>query len=148
MISNEQNRLGRPLPINTLLILNHLKDSPRSDVHQISEALNLQESKVKTVLEKSIENGLVEAYGNGRSRSYMLSSDAYTQKNDMINYVRHADIDETRYLELILNLAKNNEFISRADVVQLLRVNENRAYNLLKKLVYKYINTRPLVVRL
>jgi len=134
MISNEQNRLGRPLPINTLLILNHLKDSPRSDVHQISEALNLQESKVKTVLEKSIENGLVEAYGNGRSRSYMLSSDAYTQKNDMINYVRHADIDETRYLELILNLAKNNEFISRADVVQLLRVNENRAYNLLKKL--------------
>jgi len=134
MISNEQNRLGRPLPINTLLILHHLKDSPRSDVHQISEALNLQESKVKTVLEKSIENGLVEAYGNGRSRSYMLSSDAYTQKNDMINYVRHADIDETRYLELILNLAKNNEFISRADVVQLLRVNENRAYNLLKKL--------------
>ena len=44
MVSNEQNRLGRPLPINTLLILNYLKDAPRSDIHQISEALNIQET--------------------------------------------------------------------------------------------------------
>ena len=52
-----------------------------------------------------------------------------------IGYVRQVDIDETRYLELIKNLAQNNEFISRADVVQLLHVNENKAYWLLHKLV-------------
>ena len=33
------------------------------------------------------------------------------------------------------NLAQSNEFILRADVVQLLHVNENRAYWLLRKLV-------------
>lgn len=32
-------------------------------------------------------------------------------------------------------MAKTNEFIARADVVQLLHVDENKAYKLLKKLV-------------
>lgn len=137
MVSNEQNRLGRPLPINTLLILNYLKDAPRSDIHQISEALNIQETIAKTVLEKSIDTGIVEAYGSGRGRSYILSKRVYKEKGgaNNIGYVRQVDIDETRHLELIKNLAQNNEFISRADVVQLLHVNENRAYWLLKKLV-------------
>lgn len=134
MISNEQIRLGRPLPINTLLILNHLKDAPRSDVRQIAEALNLPEAVVKTVLEKSMENGLVEAYGSGRSRNYLLAQSVYGDKREKIGYVRQADIDETRHTELILNLAKKNEFISRADVVELLHVNERRASYLLKKL--------------
>jgi len=137
LVSEEQNRLGRPLPINTLLILNYLKDAPRSDIHQIAEALNLTETMIKTVLEKSIATGLVEAYGSGRGRSYLLSKHAYKEMNSTgnIGYVRQIDIDETRYLELIKNLAKNNDFISRADVVQLLHVNENKAYYLLKTLV-------------
>ena len=49
--------------------------------------------------------------------------------------MRQVDIDETRYPELIINLAKTNEFISRADVVQLLHVDNNKAYRLLKSLV-------------
>ena len=48
--------------------------------------------------------------------------------------MRQVDIDETRYPELIINLAKTNEFISRADVVQLLHVDNNKAYRLLKSL--------------
>lgn len=135
LISDEQSRLGRPLPINTLLILNYLKDAPRSDVHQIAETLNLSEAIVKTVLEKSIETGLVEAYGGGRGRSYILSQKVYSDKNQNIRYVRQVDIDETRHLELIISLAKKNEYISRADVVQLLHVKDSRAYYLLKKLV-------------
>ena len=137
MVSKEQKRLGRPLPINTLLVLNYLKDAPRSDNHQISEALNLQEAVVKTVLEKAIESGLVEAYGSGRGRNYILSKRVYQEAygNNNIGYVRQTDIDETRYLELIQNLAENNEYISRSDVVQLLHINENKAYSLLKKLV-------------
>ncbi len=49
--------------------------------------------------------------------------------------MRQADIDETRYLELIHSLAKKNEFVARADVVELLHVSEDKAYQLLRKLV-------------
>lgn len=135
LISDEQNRLGRPLPLNTLLVLNHLKDAPHSDIHQISKALNLTNPLVKVVLEKAVESGLLEAFGSGRSRNYILSSKLYTDKEKNIGYVRQADIDETRHLELILNLARKNEYIARADVVQLMHESSNRAYYLLKKLV-------------
>lgn len=135
MISDEQNRLGRPLPLNTLLVLNKLKDIPRSDIHQIAEAVNLSEAAVKVVLDRSIESGLVEAFGAGRGRTYMLSHKLYSNKGRASGYVRQADIDEARYPELIIRLAKNNEFISNTDVVQLLHVSAAQAYRLLKRLV-------------
>lgn len=135
IIANEQNRLGRSLPINTLLVLNMLKEIPRSDVKQLAEAVNLPEVIVKTVLDKVLESGIVEAYGAGRGRNYMLAHKLYQASEKNIGYVRQRDIDEARYPELIVNMAKSNEFISRADVMNLLHVNAPKAYTLLKALV-------------
>ena len=117
------------------MVLNKLKDIPRSDIHQIAEAINLSEATVKVILDKSIESGLVEAFGAGRGRTYMLSHKLYSNKGRASGYVRQADIDEARYPELIVRLAKNNEFISNADIVQLLHVSNSQAYRLLKRLV-------------
>ena len=135
LVSDEQNRLGRPLPVNTLLVLNALKEYPKSDVHQIAVASKLPEAVVKTIVQKSIEGGLIEAYGSGRGRSYMLSRQVYNEKQKTVGYVRQKDIDEIRYPELILDLARNNPFIARADVVRLLHIQDNKAYRLLRKLV-------------
>ncbi len=134
LIANEQSRLGRPLPINTLLVLNALKDMPRSDVKQLSSALRLSETMVKTILDKAIDHGLVEAFGGGRGRNYAIAHQLYYDKKNT-GYVLQKDIDQTRYLELITTLAQSNEFISRADIVNLLHVTDAQAYALLKKLV-------------
>ena len=135
MISNEQNRTGRPLPINTLLVLNALKDAPRATVEELAIVVNLTENIVKIILEKSVENGLVEAFGNGKGRGYILSRSVYSDDSQRMGYVLQKDIDKTRHLELIQSLARENEFISKSDVVQLLHVSEDRAYYLIKKLV-------------
>ena len=78
---------------------------------------------------------MVDSFGNGKNRTYILSPKVYKTQAGKIGYVRQVDIDETRYPELIINLAKNTDFLSRADVVQLLHVSPSKAYNLLKKLV-------------
>ena len=135
LVSNEQNRLGRPLSLNTLLVLNMLKDMPRSKVKELAAATNLSEIATKAILDTSIECGIVDIYGSGRNRTYILSPKVYSTKSKKIGYVRQVDIDETRYPELIINMAKTNDYISRADVVQLLHVDENKAYRLLKGLV-------------
>lgn len=135
LVSSEQNRLGRPLSLNTLLVLNVLKDMPRSNLTDLAEAVNLSEIATKAILDTSVECGIVDIYGSGRNRTYILSPKVYSTKSKRIGYVRQVDIDETRYPELIINLAKTNEFISRADVVQLLHVDNNKAYRLLKSLV-------------
>ena len=135
LVSNEQNRLGRPLSLNTLLVLNTLKDLPKSTVGQLAEVINITETTTKGILDASISAGLVEAFGNGKNRTYILSPKVYKTQTGKIGYVRQVDIDETRYPELIINLAKNTDYLSRADVVQLLHVSPSKAYTLLKKLV-------------
>ena len=135
LVSNEQNKLGRPLSLNTLMVLNALKDLPKSTIDQIASSVNLSEIATKNILDSAIESGIVYIYGSGRNRTYILSPKVYSTKSQKIGYVRQVDIDETRYPELIVNMAKSNEYIARADVVQLLHVDENKAYRLLKSLV-------------
>ncbi len=77
----------------------------------------------------SVENLLI-AEPHGRKRTYILSAKVYSTKDGKIGYVRQDDIDESRYPELIVNMAKASEFIARADVVKLLHVDENKAYNM------------------
>ena len=163
LVSNEQNRLGRPLSLNSLLVLNALKDLPKSTVSQIAEAINISEIAIKAILDNYIGAGIVEGFGNGKNKTYILSPKVYRTQAAKIGYVRQIDIDETRYPELIINLAKNTDFLSRADVVQLLHVSPSKAYNLLKKLVeqgtlervnkghyskYRYVGTlKPKILR-
>lgn len=135
IVSDEQNRLGRPLPLNTLLVLNMLRDMPRVTSAQLAEVLNLSDIAVRNIIDKSIESGIVEAYGSGRGRNYILSKKLYKDKEKSMGYVRQVDIDETRYNELIMKLAKKSEFISKNDVMELLHLNKDQAYRVLKKLV-------------
>ena len=134
LVSEEQLRIGRMMPINTLLVLNLLRDMPRSTAHQIAESLHLSETVVKTVLDKAIDSNLVEGYGSGRGRNYMLAHRAYS-KDSKTRYIRQKNIEEARYHELVLNLAKQEKFITNSDVVELLHITSPHAYRLLKSLV-------------
>lgn len=132
LVSEEQKRLGAPLPLNSLLVLNVLKSSHRMSLAEISEECVIPESKLKSTLDRLTESGLIDAIGSGRGRAYVLSAKAY---KDPIQYVRQTDIDVLRYKELILKLARQKEYITRKDVVELLHVSPPQAYRLLKKLV-------------
>ena len=44
-----------------------------------------------------------------------------------MGYVRQKDIDDARYPELIVNMAKHSEFVARADVMSLLHVSSSKA---------------------
>jgi len=90
---------------------------------------------LRGIIDHAIESGVVDGFGSGRGRTYMLSPDVYKTKSARIGYVRQADINEARYTELVINLAKTNDYIARADVVKLLHVTDGKAYTLLRKLV-------------
>lgn len=50
--------------MNTLLVLNTLKDIPKSTVNQLSKAINISETAVKGILDTSIEAGIIEGSVN------------------------------------------------------------------------------------
>lgn len=74
MVSEEQQRLGRSLPIHLLLALDAVKQLHRASVQDVAERIHTDESRVRVALETLVESGLVERLGNGRGRYYIMSS--------------------------------------------------------------------------
>ena len=73
MVSEEQHRLGRSLPIHLLLTLDAVKQLHRASVQDVAERTHTVESRARVVLENLVESGLVERLGNGRGRYYIMS---------------------------------------------------------------------------
>ena len=134
MISQEHQRIGRSLPIYSLLVMNALRRLHKASVQDIADDVNTDESRTRVTLELLTDSGLVEAGGTGRGRYYMLGPKYYHNKNDMISYTRQKDIDSIRYEELVLQLAKQQGYVKRADVIDLLHITPPQAYRLLARL--------------
>lgn len=134
MVSEEQQRLGRSLPIHLLLALDAVKQLHRASIQDVAERIHADESRVRVVLETLVESGLVERLGNGRGRSYIISSRYSKKTNSAVEYVRNRDIDALRHQELVMQLAKAKGEVTRADVVKLLHVTPSQAYRILQKL--------------
>ena len=137
MISNEENRTGRKLPIHSLLILSELQTLRRASCTELSEKIHISEARTKANVEKLLEAGLVEASENGKSRAYILRAKIYKEQNNAIGYARQTGISRLRYEELVLELSKQQEYITRDNVQQLLNISSSQAYRILKKLADK-----------
>lgn len=137
MISNEENRMGRMLPINSLLILSALQTQRRASVHELTEIIHISEARVKANIEKLLESGLVEAAGNGKARAYILSAKVYREQDNSVGYVRQTGIDKLKYDELVMKLAEQQGYVTRDNVSELLNVSNSQAYRVLKRLADK-----------
>ncbi|MDD6143075.1 MAG: putative DNA binding domain-containing protein [bacterium] len=134
MISSEQKRVGRSLPIYSLLVLNSLRRFHKATVQDVADDTNIHENRARITLELLTESGMVEAGGTGRGRYFMLGHKYYHQKKDLISYTRQKDIESIRHDELILQLAKRQGYVRRADVIELLHVTPSQAYRALARL--------------
>jgi ATP-dependent DNA helicase RecG len=134
IIYEEQNRLGQPLSINSLLVLNALRDAPKSTTTQLSEITNLPINLVRSVLDVLVASGVVEFIANRKGRSYSLALQVYQKGTTYLGYERQKPLVGTSYLELVVELATTKEYISRMDVATLLSIDPNSAYRVLKRL--------------
>lgn len=136
MIADEQNTKGRPLSISYLLILSKLKEERRMSLDRIAKETHLEINRTVVILEDMLEDGLVEEYGRGRNRSYMLSSRVYKKVGKEKEYIRQSGIDKVRYPEMIIKLAQGQGgIITKHDVAELLHVEENQAYQYISALM-------------
>lgn len=134
MISDEQKKLGRSLPIYSLLVLNLLKQRGKMTSNEISAELKLEDRRIKVTLESLVNSGIIETSGSGRGKSYMLSPSYYRRTGDTLVYIRKKGISALRYAELVMQLANTNGEVSRSQVEELLHISSPQAYRILKQL--------------
>ena len=104
-----------------------MKQMHQATLHEFAQVLKWEESRLKAVVEMLVESGLVEAIGTGRGRRYMLSPKAYEKEHTAV-YVRQKGIAALRHEELVLELAKTQRSVRRADVIALLHVSPAKAF--------------------
>lgn len=135
MVAKENERRAHPLPLQSLLALDALKQRRRATIEELTREVDVSPAQLRQTLETLIEAGLVEATGRDGRRSYMLSSGVYKRSGKAKEYVRQTDIDRVRFPELILKLARTRGSVTTADVADLLRIERDQAYYEIRKLV-------------
>lgn len=77
LLSEEREKTGSSLPLQSLLVLDALKQSRRCGIDELIEAVDIPAARLKRTVELLTEAGLVGAAGAGRNRAYILSHEVY-----------------------------------------------------------------------
>jgi len=134
MILRHEERTGTAMPIDSLIILSRLRQERRLTTFDLAKDTQKSEQATRTVLEKLIEAGLIEAHGTGRGRTYTLSAKVYRHTGEKAAYVRQAGFDPIQQEQMVLTYINKHGSIKRADVIELCRITKDQAAKLLKRL--------------
>lgn len=134
MILAHEEKTGGALPVDSLIILSSLREGRRMACTELASAVQKPEGVVRSVLERLMESGVVEAHGTGRGRTYTLSAKVYRHAGQKAAYVRQSGFDRIQQEQMVLNYIDAHGSIKRADVMELCRISKDQAAKLLKRI--------------
>lgn len=135
MIVEEEAQTRSLIPLDTLIILSHLRHERRIDIITAAAAIQKNEAIARSILERLIETGLIEPQGVKKGRTYTLSASIYRQLGQSADYIRQVGFDLIQQEQMIIQYAQKHERVTRKDVIDLCRLSKDQAGRLLKKLV-------------
>jgi ATP-dependent DNA helicase RecG len=133
----EENRAGRLLGLDELLLLNSLWLERRLATANAAEVVQKPEPETRGLLERLTEAGLVEARGERKGRVYLLSARTYQRLGEPTAYLRLRGYQPIQQEQMVLQYVEAHGKIARRQVVELCSVTPSQARNLLARLVRK-----------
>lgn len=133
MVIVQEEKSG-DMPIDTLIILSHLRQERRLTTADLTAYTQKPEQTTRNAIEKLVEAGLVEAHGQGRGRTYTLSVRVYRHSGQKAAYVRQAGFEAIQQEQMVLAYIDKHGSIKRAEAAELCRIGPFQATRLLKRL--------------
>ncbi|MCC3434409.1 MAG: ATPase [Oscillatoriales cyanobacterium] len=134
VVIEEENRRQSPLPVDSLIAIGQLRQERRLDTATLARAIQRDEAIARSVLERLVEAGLVEARGVKKGRTYTLSPLVYRELGQSADYVRQAGFEPIQQEQMVLQYVRTHGRITRKEAVELCRISEDQASRLLRKL--------------
>ena len=135
IVIEQENQFGRNMPIDSLITLAALREQKRLTVEELALHIQRGHTQTKAVLEKLVENGLVQPHGRARGRTYTLSPEIYRAQGEEVAYTRQAGFSRLQHEQMVLAHVGHHSKIQRKEVMELCHLNPDQAYRLLKLLV-------------
>jgi ATP-dependent DNA helicase RecG len=127
----QENRAGRPLGLDALLMLNHLWLERRITTVQAAGIIQKPEGEARAVLNQLVEAGLVEARGERGGRTYHLSAPTYRRLGEEAAYVRQRGFEPLQQEQMVMQYARAHGRITRSEVAALCRLSLSQSTRLL-----------------
>lgn len=134
MIVEEETRTQIPISVEALIILSRLRNERRLDVTTGAIAIQRTEATTRSILERLVEKGLIEARGIKKGRIYTLSAEIYRDMGQSADYVRQVGFNRIQQEQMVIQYTQEHGQITRKDVMDLCRLSEYQAGNLLRRL--------------
>ncbi len=131
----EQERAGRILSLDSLIIINELQYERRINITRAMELTQKTEGDIRSTLERLVEYGIIEAKGEKRGRIYHLAASVYRIFGEKVGYVRTRGFEPIQQQEMIIQYLRAHRHIKRSEVAELCKLSPDQAKRLLQKLV-------------
>ncbi len=133
----EENREGRPLDLDELLILHAMRHEGTLTTGRAADLIQKPESEARSVFQRLVESGLVEPRGQRKGRTYHLSAATYRRLGKKAAYVRQRGFESHQQEQMALQYAEKHGSIARKEAAELCQITPPQAYRLLQRLVDK-----------
>lgn len=134
LVVEQEGKIKRELPIDSLIALAALRELKRLSTDELARHIQREPAQAKRALESLVEAGLAQAHGAARGRSYTLALGVYKADGDKAAYTRQLGFSSLQHEQLVLSYVRQHGRIQRADVMDLCRLTEGQAKDLLKRL--------------
>ncbi|NLO91727.1 MAG: winged helix-turn-helix transcriptional regulator [Elusimicrobia bacterium] len=131
----EEQRNGKELDLDQLMILNLLWVERRIDTARVAGVLQKPESEARSKLQNLVEAGYIEARGVSRGRFFHLSANIYKRFGGEAAYQRQKGQEPQQQEVEILDFITKNGRITRLQTAELCKLSPIQARYILKKMV-------------
>lgn len=130
----EEGQAGRVLRLDELLLLNALWQERVLTTDEAARLIQKPATEARSVLNRLVEAGLVEARGEKRARTWHLSASTYRRLGDKAAYVRQRGFESLQLEQMVLQYVAKHGRITRREAAELCRLSRDQAYRLLTRL--------------
>jgi ATP-dependent DNA helicase RecG len=130
----EQDKAGKALRLDELLILNQLEIERRIDTATATALIQKPEGDARAALESLAERGLIQAKGEKRGRVYHLSASTYKALGFAEAYVRTRGFEPLQQEQMVLQYVDAHGSIARSQAADLCQLSEGQASRLLTRM--------------
>jgi ATP-dependent DNA helicase RecG len=134
-IASVRSRNAGLVDLRFLQVLHEVRQERRITSDRTAEMLQVSVDEARAELNKLVEQGLLEARGERKGRSYHLASSVYEQLGEQAEYVRTRGFDTLQHEQMILTYVDRYDRISRSGAVDLCQLEPAQATRLLGRMV-------------
>jgi ATP-dependent DNA helicase RecG len=135
-VFERERRLG-PMTVDLMIVLNQLFHERRMTTEQAARDIQRSQQDARALLERLVEEGLVEARGENRGRVYHLAARFYDAVGQPEAYVHVHGLEPLRQEALVEEFVRAHGSVRRSVVVQLCGLTGRQATLLLARMVKK-----------